>query len=69
MIVIMSAVALVILFCSNAKAADKQLPDGWTCEAVRDAVRQHGKVLAYAAALAHGVSPKQIKEIRQRCKV
>lgn len=69
MIVVMLAVALVILLASNAKAADKAIPDGWTCEAVKAEVARLGRVMAYAHAIAHGLTPFQIKEIRRRCKV
>lgn len=68
-IVVMAFVALVILVASNAKAADRPLPEGWSCEAVRAEVSRLGRVMAYAHALAHGLTPSQIKEIRRRCKV
>jgi hypothetical protein len=37
------------------------------CETVRSLVTQHGKIAAYAWALAHGISPKEIARIRKQC--
>lgn len=68
-ITVMLAVVALILFGTFAKAADKPLPNGWTCEAVRAEVARLGRVVAYGHALAHGLMPSQIKEIRLRCKV
>lgn len=67
MIVVMLAVALVILVASTARAADR--PDGWSCEAVRTEVERLGVVRSVATALAYGLTRKEIKEIRRRCKV
>lgn len=68
-IVVMAFVAALILFGTFAKATGKPLPDGWTCHDVRYGIERHGRAVAYALALAHGLTPSQIKEIRQRCKV
>ncbi len=67
-IVIMTFTLAMILFGSFAKAADK-LPQGWTYYDVRAGIEHHGRAVAYAMALAHGLAPTQIKEIRQHCKV
>lgn len=37
------------------------------CEIIRAYVAQHGRVVAYAKALAHGLSPKEISRIRKQC--
>lgn len=39
------------------------------CEQIRALVGQHGKVTAYAWALSHGYSPKEIARIRRICGV
>ena len=39
------------------------------CAEVRAKVKEHGKVVAYAWALAQGLSPKDIARIRRQCGV
>lgn len=39
------------------------------CEMVRDQVRTHGKIKAYAWAISQGYSPKEISRIRKACGV
>jgi hypothetical protein len=39
------------------------------CEQVRVQVAQHGKIKAYAWALANGYTPKEISRIRKQCGV
>ncbi len=61
-------VALILLMTRPAKA-DTSLPDGITCEFVREKVAEHGKVKALAWAIEHGLSIRQIYLIRRACKV
>lgn len=37
------------------------------CDQVKAMVTQHGKISAYAWALSHGYSPKEISRIRKVC--
>lgn len=37
------------------------------CEMVRAQVAQHGKIAAYAWALANGYTPREISRIRKAC--
>jgi hypothetical protein len=60
--------ALIILMTRPARA-DTALPEGITCGIVREQVAEHGKVKALAWALEHGISIRQIWQIRRTCKV
>jgi len=62
------SVALILLMTRPARA-DTALPDGITCEMVREKVAEHGKVKALAWAIEHGLSIRQIYIIRRTCKV
>lgn len=57
-------IALFVVIAAAAFASDN--PD---CRMVRAKVREHGKVAAYAWALANGYSPKDIARIRKQCNV
>jgi hypothetical protein len=59
--------ALILLMTRPARADG--LPDGITCEMVREKVAEHGKVKALAWAIEHGISIRQIYLIRRTCKV
>lgn len=61
-------VAFLILLMIRPARADG-LPDGITCEMVREKVAEHGKVKALAWAIEHGLSIRQIYLIRRTCKV
>ncbi len=61
-------VALIFLMTRPAKA-DPALPDGITCELVREKVAEHGKLKVWAWAVEHGFSIRQIYLIRRACKV
>lgn len=61
-------VALILLMTRTAWA-DSSLPDGITCEIVREKVAEHGKAAAIAWAIEHGFSIHQIWQIRRTCKV
>jgi hypothetical protein len=61
-------VALILLMTRPARA-DSSLPDGITCELVREKVAEHGKAAAIAWAIEHGLSIRQIWLIRRTCKV
>ena len=52
------------LLCRLAFANDA--PD---CAMIREKVKEHGRVAAYAWALANGYSPKDIARIRKQCGV
>lgn len=39
------------------------------CDMIRSQVKEHGKIKAYAWALANGYSPKEITRIRKACGV
>jgi hypothetical protein len=60
-------IALILLMTRPARA--DVLPDGITCEMVREKVAEHGKVKALAWAIEHGISIRQIWQIRRTCKV
>lgn len=62
------AIALVAT-CTRARADPPRLPVGITCPDVRAKVAEHGKVYAYAWAMANGYSPKEISQIRKICGV
>ena len=51
----------------NAKAAD--LPSGYTCDDLRTKVAEYGPSLILASARSRGFSDKEIRLIRQKCKV
>ena len=53
-----------MLLISPAMAADK-LPDGYTCEAVREKVAEHGWFIAYAWAKLHGYSKAEISAAKK----
>jgi hypothetical protein len=59
--------ALILLMTRPARAAD--MPEGISCEMVREKVAEHGKVKAFAWAIEHGFSIRQIYLIRRACKV
>lgn len=59
--------SLILLLTRPARAAD--MPEGITCEMVRDKVAEHGKVKALAWAIEHGFSIRQIWQIRRACKL
>jgi hypothetical protein len=61
-------VALILLMTRPAWA-DSSLPDGVTCELVREKVAEHGRAAAIAWAIEHGLSIRQIWQIRRTCKV
>lgn len=61
-------VALILLMTRPARA-DTGLPDGITCEMVREKVADHGKIKALTWAIEHGISIRKIWQIRQTCKV
>lgn len=52
------------VLCGLAFANDA--PD---CAMIREKVKEHGRVAAYAWALANGYSPKDIARIRKQCGV
>jgi hypothetical protein len=62
-------VAALILLMTRQARADTVLPDGITCEMVREKVAEHGKVKALTWAIEHGISIRQIYFIRKICKV
>jgi hypothetical protein len=49
---------VLIATCTKARANTPQLPTGFTCEAVRAKVAEHGKIVAYAWAKLKGYSKK-----------
>jgi len=57
-------VLIAMLLISPAMAADK-LPDGYTCEAVREKVAEHGWFIAYAWAKLHGYSKAEISAAKK----
>ena len=57
-------IALFVVIAAAALAHD--IPD---CAMVRAKVKEHGKIAAYAWALANGYSPKDIARIRKACGV
>lgn len=61
------SIALILLMTRPARA--DSLPDGITCEMVREKVAEHGKVKALTWAIEHGISIRQIWQIRRTCKV
>jgi hypothetical protein len=62
-------IALMIILMTQPARADTALPDGITCEMVREKVAEHGKVKALAWAIEHGLSIRQIYFIRKTCRV
>jgi hypothetical protein len=55
------------LSLDDAKAAD--LPSGYTCDDLRTKVAEYGPSLILASARSRGFSDKEIRIIRQKCKV
>jgi hypothetical protein len=56
------------LGASPANAANRpepKLPDGITCEMVRSAVAEHGKIKAAAMAIEHGATWDQLRAARK----
>jgi hypothetical protein len=51
----------------HAKAAD--LPSGYTCDDLRTKVAEYGPSLILASARSRGFSEKEIRLIRQKCRV
>ena len=43
--------------------------EAYDCAMIREKVKEHGRVAAYAWALANGYSPKDIARIRKQCGV
>jgi hypothetical protein len=66
---IAALIALMIILMTRPARADSSLPDGITCEMVREKVAEHGKVKAFAWAIEHGYSIRQIYLIRRACRV
>ena len=62
-------VVLIMLMTIPARAAEATLPAGINCEMVREKVAEHGKAAALAWALEHGLSIREIWQIRRTCKV
>lgn len=60
------AVLLLLATGIRARAEEARLPDGITCEQVRETVARLGKVKALALAIQHGASVAQIRAAR-RC--
>lgn len=61
--------ALILLMTRPAWPADAQTPPAYTCEDVRRLIAEKGKVAAIAIAVEHGLSIRQIWQIRRNCKV
>lgn len=57
---------LIMLMTRPAWSADVQ---PYTCEDVRKLIAEKGKVAAIAIAVEHGLSIRQIWQIRRSCKV
>ena len=58
---------IALLLISPAASADEpKLPDGYTCEAVRAKVAEHGWLVAYAWAKLQGYSKADIAQAK-RC--
>jgi hypothetical protein len=62
-------IAVLIILMTQPARAETALPDGITCELVREKVAEHGRVKAMAWAIEHGLSIRQIYIIRRTCKV
>jgi hypothetical protein len=62
-------IAVLIVLMTRPAHADTTLPDGITCEFVREKVAEHGRAAALAWAIEHGISIRQIWQIRKTCKV
>lgn len=62
-------ISVLIILMTRPARADAALPDGITCELVREKVAEHGKAAAFAWAIEHGISLRQIWQIRRTCKV
>jgi hypothetical protein len=58
-------VLAVVLVLSATAPAEPKLPNGVTCEVVRDIVAQIGRFRALALALANGASAEQIREAKK----
>jgi hypothetical protein len=63
------SVALIVLMTRPAWPADTVPPPSYTCEDVRRLILEKGKVAAIAFAVEHGLSLRQIWQIRRTCKV
>ena len=58
------SVAFILLMTRPARA-DPKLPNGLTCEVVRDIVAQVGRVRALALAIENGATWAQIREAKK----
>lgn len=63
---LIAAAAALCLSLAPVRAADPpNLPLGFTCDDVRAAVEQYGKIAALALAKLNGATPAQIAEARK----
>ncbi|MET4184973.1 hypothetical protein ABIB94_007102 [Bradyrhizobium sp. JR7.2] len=63
------SVALILLMTRPAWPATSAEPQAYSCEDVRRMIAERGKVAAIAFAVEHGLSIRQIWQIRRTCKV
>lgn len=62
--VALATLATFLFLCGVAFA--NQTPD---CSYIKEQVKEHGKIKAYAWALASGYTPRDIARIRKLCNV
>jgi hypothetical protein len=63
------SVLLILLMTRPARAAEITPSPAYSCEDVRRLIAERGKVAALALAVEHGLSLRQIWQIRRTCKV
>lgn len=64
---VMLHASLIALFVVIAAAAFADETPG--CAMIRSKVKEHGKIVSYAWALANGYRPTEIARIRKACRV